>query len=306
MNGCPALAVFKALADETRLRLYRLLTRFELNVGEIVGVLGMGQSRISRHLRILVESGLLTARRDGLWVFYSAPDTPLRAAVEPLAGDCGPPEDLARARQCLDARALETRRFFNAIAPDWRAMRREVLGELDLDGLILSLTPTCAKAADLGCGPGDLLEALGAKAASLVGVDASSAMLELARRKPGLALASLRVGELEHLPLADAEVQAAVLSLTLHHLSDPAAALREARRVLAPGGTLVVADYLKHGDERLRERFGDRWLGFSRDEMSRWLGEAGLTLERFEERNVNNGLALGVYAARRPETEETK
>lgn len=304
MSGCPALAVFKALSDETRLRLYRLLARFELNVGEIVGVLGMGQSRISRHLRILVESGLLTARRDGLWVFYRAPDSPQRQALAPLVGECGPGEDLERARKCLEARALETRRFFNAIAPDWRAMRREVLGEVDLDGLILSLLPPGAKAADLGCGPGDLLEAMGAKAGGLIGVDASPAMLELARRKPGLAGASLRVGELEHLPLADAEAQAAVLSLTLHHLSDPAAALAEARRVVAPGGVLVVADYLKHQAEHMRERYGDRWLGFTPEEMSRWLGDAGLLVEKMEQQPVNLGLTLGVYLARRPAAEE--
>jgi len=221
-------------------------------------------------------------------------------------GDCGPTEDLERARQCLEARALETRRFFNAIAPDWRAMRREVLGALDLDGLILTLLPRSAKAVDLGCGPGDLLEAMAARADDLIGVDASPAMLELARRKPGLARASLRVGELEHLPLADAEVQAAVLSLTLHHLSDPAAALAEARRVVAPGGVLVVADYLKHQGEHMRQRYGDRWLGFTEEEMTRWLGDAGLVLETMDRKPVNLGLMLGVYLARRPLPEETK
>ena len=179
-----------------------------------------------------------------------------------------------------------------------------VLGETDLEGTILSLLPEGGPVADLGCGPGELLDALSAKAQRLIGVDASPAMLEIARKKPRLAGASLRVGELEHLPLADGEARAAVMSLTLHHLSDPRAALAEAGRVVAPGGVLVVADYLKHENELMRERFGDRWLGFSSQEVSSWLDRAGFTVERIEEKPVKLGLRLGFYVARRPFTEE--
>ena len=306
MNGCPPLGAFKALADETRLRLLRLLTRFELNVGEIVSVTGLGQSRISRHLRILVESGLLSARRDGLWVFYAAEKSAFLTAIGPHIEECGPDVDLARADEALEARTKATRSFFNSIAPDWQTMRREVLGDLDLDELILSLLPRCQTMADLGCGPGELLSVMAAKAERLIGVDASPAMLELARRKAKLSGASLRVGELEHLPMADAEAQAAVLSLTLHHLSDPLIALKEARRVIAPGGTLVVVDYQKHASEIMRERFGDHWLGFDPDEMSAWLNQAGFILETTDTKPVKLGLTLGVYVARRPLMEETK
>jgi ArsR family transcriptional regulator len=309
MAECPPLGAFKALADETRLRLMRLLARFELNVGEIVNVMGMGQSRISRHLRILVESGLLTARRDGLWVFYGARESEFLAAVSPLIADCGPREDLDRAREVLDARTSETRRFFNSIAPDWQTMRREVLGDLDLDALIVARLDAGESMADLGCGPGELLAAMASKSAgagNLIGVDAAPAMLELARRKAVLSNASLRMGELTHLPLADSEVRAAVLSLTLHHLSDPLAALWEARRVVAPGGRLVVVDYLKHGLELMRQRFGDRWLGFTREEMSGWLSQTGFTVDAIDVKPVKLGLELGLYLARAPLPEETK
>ena len=317
-SGCSPLTAFKALADETRLRLVRLLARYELNVGEIVSVVDMGQSRISRHLRILVESGLLVARRDGLWVFYGARESEFLAAVAPLITDCGPEEDLERAREALDIRTRETRRFFNSIAPDWQTMRREVLGELDLDALIVDRLEAGWSMADLGCGPGELLAAVAARTAAashdagngsawnLIGVDASPAMLELARRKASLSNASLRMGELTHLPLADAEVRSAVLSLTLHHLSDPLAALREAQRVIAPGGRLVVVDYLKHDSELMRLRFGDRWLGFTREEMSGWLSQAGFVVDAIDVKTVKLGLELVFYQARRPLPEEIK
>lgn len=298
------LAALKALADETRLRLARLLLVHELNVGELVAVLGMGQSRISRHLRVLVESGLLTARRDGLWVFYKA-DRQGRArellrALAPLLDDAADGRDLDFAREALARRALETRHFFDSIAATWRDLRREVLGDLDLEGLIAARLPACRAAADLGCGPGGLLPVLAGKAERVIGVDSAPAMLELARRNADSPAVSLRVGELEHLPLADGEVQAAVMSLTLHHLPDPGAALAEARRVLAPGGTLVVVDFLKHSVESMRVRFGDRWLGFSPEEMSARLGQAGLVPAGVDVRSVNLGLELGLYVATRP------
>jgi len=301
MSGFAALPAFKALADETRLRILRLVWRFELNVGEIVAVTRLGQPRVSRHLRILVEAGLLRPRRDGLWVFYSsAQDSETLAAVGPLLADCGPDEDIERAREAIGARVMQTRRFFNAIAPNWRTMRQEVLGGLDVEARIISLLPQGLTVADLGCGPGELLVAMAAKSAALIGVDASTAMLELARLKPELAGASLRMGELEHLPLADGEAQAAILSLTLHHLSDPGGAIREAARVLTLGGMLVIADYLKHENERLRARFGDRWLGFAPEELSAWLASAGFVMEKMDVLPIKLGLKLGLFVARKP------
>ncbi|MHC1790798.1 ArsR/SmtB family transcription factor [Solidesulfovibrio sp.] len=286
---------FKALADETRLRLVRVLSRHELSVGEITTVLGMGQSRVSRHLAILVGCGLLVSRREGAWTFYSATttgrETSFLRCLAPFLDTAGPEADLTAVDAVLRERRLETRRFFNDIASDWAALRREVLGEVDPAALVREVMPAgVGAAADLGCGPGDLLPVLAERAGAVIGVDSSPSMLALAeRRSLGLPV-SVRMGELEHLPMADGEADFAVICLTLHHLPDPAAALTEARRVLSPAGRLVVIDFTPHEDEAMRRRFGDRWLGFSREKLAKWLDRAGFTLDDWSTHPVNKGL----------------
>lgn len=296
------LAWFKALADATRLRLVRILSRQELAVGEVVAVLGMGQSRVSRHLGILVGCGLLVSRRDGAWTFYrTAPDGPAAAFLAKLA-DClavaGPEADFTAMAAVLKERRLETRRFFNTIATDWAELRREVLGACDPAQLVREVMPRVATAADLGCGPGDLLPTLAERAETVIGVDSSPSMLALAeRRTAGLAV-SVRMGELEHLPMADGEADFAVMCLTLHHLPDPAAALAEARRALSPAGTLVVIDFAPHRDETMRRRFGDRWLGFSREQLATWFDRSGFALTGWSAYPVNKGLVATRAVAR--------
>ncbi len=298
---------FKALADETRLRLVRVLSRHELSVGEITAVLDMGQSRVSRHLAILVGCGLLSSRREGAWTFYSAvtagPAAAFLGCLAPFLDAAGHDADLAAVDAVLRERRLETRRFFNDIASDWAALRREVLGDLDPAALVREVMPDrMAAAADLGCGPGDLLPVLAERASAVIGVDSSPSMLALAERRTANLPASVRMGELEHLPMADGEAAFAVICLTLHHLPDPAAALAEARRVLAPDGRLVVIDFAPHEDEAMRRRFGDRWLGFSREKLVEWLHRAGFDLADWSEHPVNNGLvaARAVATPRQP------
>jgi len=297
------LAWFKALADETRLRLMRVLTRHELNVGEIVAVFGMGQSRISRHLGILVGCGLLQSRRDGAWTFYSAatvdPEATFLTSLAPFFEAAGPEADLRAVGEVLRERRLETRRFFNTIAPDWAALRREVLGGLDPAALIREVMPPAVRSAvDLGCGPGDLLPVLAEGATQVVGVDSSPSMLALAERRTAGLPVGVRMGELEHLPMADGEADFAVICLTLHHLPDPAAALAEAHRVLSASGRLAIIDFTPHEDESMRRRFGDRWLGFSREKLSKWLDRAGFLLEDWSEYPVNKGLVTARAVAR--------
>jgi ArsR family transcriptional regulator len=305
------LRIHKALADETRLRLACVLRRHELNVGELVAVMGMSQPRISRHLKILVEAGLVDCRREGLWAFCCASGSgPGSAVLETSAEFMDTPEflaDLSRADAAVRERVQATRRFFDAVAGHWRDLSREVLGELDLPGLIASRVPDGAAVADLGCGPGELLERLSARACLVIGVDNSPRMLELAGQrlngKPthnGAAGVSLRLGELSHLPLREGEAQACVFSMVLHHLPDPVAALTEARRVLCPGGRLIIADFDRHENEAMRVQYGDARLGLDRQQLSTWLEEAGFLPGPMELYPVNQGLQVLLAEAARP------
>ena len=209
-----AMLKFKALADETRLRLISILSRYELAVNELVQILGMGQSRVSRHLKILTEAGLLRSRRDGLWVYYTVPAANtnadfLRALLPFLPSTPIFQADSAMAAHILEERARRARQFFNAMADNWDDLNREVLGDFDLASRILEAMPaTCDVAVDLGCGTGAILSSLARRARLVIGVDGSSAMLDLCRSRISAESVpdggiSLRIGELTHLPLAD-------------------------------------------------------------------------------------------------------
>jgi len=198
--------LFKAVSDETRLRLVHLSQHYELNVNEIVAIMGMGQSRISRHLKILTDTQLLTSRRDGLWTFYSSVNEGsgfrfVQSVKYLFEQDPVYREDLERAGRILEDRSRETVRFFDAIAEDWEKLKREIIGDIDMNGLIARAVPESDTIVDLGCGTGDLLPMLLGKSRQVIGVDRSPRMLESARRQfagNGRDI-EFRLGELEHL-----------------------------------------------------------------------------------------------------------
>jgi ArsR family transcriptional regulator len=295
----------KAIGDDIRVRIMGILTRHELNVGEIVRSLDLSQPRVSRHLRLLSEIGLVTWRKDGLWVFY-------RSAKQGRAGDfvsalrpfldCEPEirDDRERAGMVVSARRTQSRHFFDQAAFRWEQMNREILGDFDLPREMASRVGSCSSLVDLGCGPGKVLECLVETVPVLIGVDSSSKMLERASQvlegRPGV---SLRIGELEHLPLRDREVGCATMSMVLHHLDDPQTVINEVARVLEPGGTFVLADFERHEDETLRTRFFDRWLGFAPGTIRNWLEQAGFHVLGSESFAVNNGLTVMFFSARK-------
>ena len=293
----------KALADETRARLINVLLEYELNVGEIVQVMEMGQSRISRHLKILSDSGLVAVRREGLWAFYRASDEgPGRTFLDGVAalfeGESDLKRDRNRAEKVIRERTAATRQFFDDIAPDWDRMTAEVLGDLDLGREIQARLPECDCAADIGCGPGDMLAVLAKTSKQVIGVDNSPKMLELAEERfSDDANMSLRIGEMTHLPLRDWEADCTVISLVLHHLARPIDAIREAGRVLKIGGHLIIAEFDQHENELLRSEYGDRRLGIPRNNMVEWLEQSRFEVGTIQEFPVNMGLVVVLYEA---------
>ncbi|MFZ5571521.1 MAG: ArsR/SmtB family transcription factor [Thermodesulfobacteriota bacterium] len=298
------IAYFKALSDSTRVRLVNALGDHELSVNEMVSLLGMGQSRISRHLRILMDAGFLRCRRDGAWAFYGiSPDGEARRLLEAVQFTLQDEPlllaDRKRVSTLVEDRRRNTMHFFDTIAPDWDLLKQEIIGDVDLNGAIADWIPPGVTVVDLGCGTGDFLVVAAARAGKAIGVDSSAKMLELARRrfqgnrnKP-----EFRLGELEHLPLGDGEADCAVVSMVLHHVPDPGTAIAEIRRTLKPGGRLLIAELEKHGSEEMRERFGDRWLGFSRHEMEQYLSGNGFVLDTQRSLALRKSLCLGLFIA---------
>lgn len=297
------LILLKACADETRIRLLNILINHELSVNEIVDMMGMGQSRISRHLKILLDAGLLKCRRDGVWAFYSGSTSGpgksfIEAMLPMLSKDETLKKDLVTASAIIEERTKTARQFFNKIAGQWDRLKSEILGGFNLSKAIADLSPECEKAADLGCGTGDLLTALKSKAQKIIGVDSSSEMLKEARTRlesAGNEKADLRLGELEYLPLRDREVSLAVSSMALHHIQNPMQAIKEAGRILEKDGTFIIAEYGKHSDESMRQKYGDLWLGFHPDEIKYWLEDAGFRLSGIETYELKNSIKINIY-----------
>ena len=295
---------FKALSDETRLRLVNLLSRHELNVNEIVSLMEMGQSRISRHLKILTDCGVLSSRRDGLMVFYSlSKDGNGREIIDSIK-DFFDKEgelkfDIEELENALQERAREKVKFFDSIAPQWDDIKIEILGEIHIPDEIIKIFHKCEIAADLGCGTGDLLAHLKKRAAKVIGVDRSPKMLEKAKQRftgNGSGI-EFRIGEIEHLPMRDSEADAAVINMVLHHLESPEEGLMEASRVLKDGNPLLIVDLDKHNNESMRIDFGHRWLGFSKNEMEQFLDIAGFEIEEIKQYDAEKGMKINLFHA---------
>ncbi len=273
--------LLKALADPTRIRLFHILLTFELNVGELVELFQMGQSRISRHLKILADCGLIRARRDGQWTFYSAAENQeLQPFIQGLQSVLSEENCLKEDRLCgtdiLKQRTRRTQHFFEKMANQCPKFSRQDLGHLDLSDEIFARIPPKSIVADLGCGQGEMLLRLCDNADFVIGVDNSANMLQAAEQNlPSKAKVSLRIGEIDYLPLRNDEADVAILSMVLHHLANPQTAFLETARILKSEGKILIADFMQHEQEDMREKYGDLWLGFLPEQIKIWLNKAG-------------------------------
>ncbi|RHW19156.1 methyltransferase domain-containing protein [Sphingomonas gilva] len=305
----PALDIFRAVGDATRLRILALLRRMELSVGELAQVLGQSQPRVSRHVKILCDAGIAERRKEGSWVFVALGAAervaPLIAAIDAWPGeDHWAVADAARLAAVRADRAAAAAAWFEANAGEWDAIRSLHIAESEVEAAmarILGDRPV-AKLVDIGTGTGRMLELFAGGARSAIGIDRSSEMLRLARAKlsaQGLDHAELRQADFTALPLDAAAADLAILHHVLHFAQEPEAVIAEAARVLAPGGRLLIADFAPHEREELRTRDAHARLGFGDAQMAGWFDAAGLETAAVE--TLEGGeLTVKLWLGRRP------
>lgn len=316
-SRAPILDRMSALADPIRCRILLLVERHELTVSELCAILQSPQSTVSRHLKVLADDGWLTARKDGTSRLYSIAHEDAEPAAgrlwglvrEEIAASTAAGEDRRRLREVLAERRSRSQEFFSSAAGRWAQLRRELFGErFDLLAL-LGLLDERWTVGDLGAGTGLLARSLAPFVHRVVAVDESAAMLAAAeRRLEDLPNVELRHGTLERLPIADGELDAAMLVLVLHHLAEPERALREAARTLRPGGRLLLVDMLPHEREEFRREMGHQALGFEPEKVERALRLAGFESFRWRPLPPDpaaKGPTLFVAGARTPDRKPT-
>jgi ArsR family transcriptional regulator len=287
MQNAPEL--FQSLSDPTRLRILTLAARDGAFRRRTCAVLGQSQPRVSRHVKILIDAGLLERRKEGSWVFLSLDRT---GRVEPLFAlldrwseidgeDPWAVADAARLAAVRADRAAAAERYFASHASQWDELRSLHIAESEVEAAIaraLEDRPV-GRLIDIGTGTGRMIELFGPSADRALGIDRSPEMLRLARAKlaeAGLAAAELRQGDMYSLPLPAGSADTIIIHQVLHYAQQPAAAVAEAARLLAPGGRLVIVDFAPHEREELRIRDAHARLGFADDAMLRYLEAAGL------------------------------
>jgi ubiquinone/menaquinone biosynthesis C-methylase UbiE len=292
-NSLPLADIFQALADPSRLRILALLRNMELSVGELAQVLGQSQPRVSRHLRILADAGIVERRKEGSWVFLTLVDPdrsgPLFVLLDAWADSVTAGtfrDDAARLEAVRADRAEAAARYFAVHAEAWDSIRSLHVAESEVERAIDEVLgdKPLGRLIDIGTGTGRMIELFGPRADLAVGVDRSSEMLRLARVKleaAGIA-SSLRQGDMYALPLANHSADSVIIHQVLHYAHSPAAAIAEAARVLTPGGTLLVVDFAPHEREELRDRDAHVRLGFDDATMSGWFSAAGLTVDHVQ------------------------
>jgi len=289
------LDLFRALADPTRMRIVHLLRTMELAVGEIALVVGQSQPRVSRHVRILVDSGLIERRKEGSWVFLSicseGPAVALGAFLD--AAPPAPEEmlwieaDLARLAAVRAERARLAEQFFATHADQWDALRSLHAPEAEVEAAMAGLLTDAplGRLVDIGTGTGRIATLFAARADQVLGIDRSAEMLRLARGKlDEAANGKVRfvAGDFYDLPAADRSADTAILHQVLHYAQAPERVIAETARVLDDKGRLLVVDFAPHEHEELRLRDAHARLGFSDRQMESWFAAAGLDLAGVE------------------------
>ena len=279
-----------ALADSTRSRILLLLDRHELTVGELCAAMQLPQSTVSRHLKILADEGWLASRAEGTSRRYSMLTSKLDPSARRLwqvvraqvAESAAAGQDAHRLAGVLAQRRSAQVAFFDSVPAHWDRMRSELIGQRTDLLALLELLDDRSVVGDLGCGTGHVAEVIAQCVGRVIAVDESGPMLTAARKRLApLENVELRSGRLEELPVEDAELDAAVLFLVAHYVTDPPDVIREVARALKPGGRIVVVDFMPHEREEYVLQMGHVWQGLDEAQMRDWLAAAGFGALRY-------------------------
>jgi ArsR family transcriptional regulator len=312
LSASQAVEVLRAAGEPSRLRILALLAREELAVLELCRVLDQSQPRVSRHLKVLADAGLVERFPDGAWVFYRLTGAgPAGALVAEVLSKIDPTDpvlqrDAERLSAVWSERTADAGEYFARNAARWDEIRSLYVSDADVEAAILAAAGPgpFKRLVDLGSGTGRMLTLLAPLAESALGLDLSQQMLNLARHRvteAGLLRCELRHGDIFATRLPDASADLVVVHQVLHYLADPAAAVKEAARLVAPGGKLIIADFAPHRLEYLREQHQHRRLGFAEPEMARWLDDASLKSPRIATLppTAKGGLTVKIWTAER-------
>ncbi len=308
------LAGLRAVGERTRLRILFLLTHGELTVKELTQLLNQSQPRVSRHVKLMAEAGIIERYREGAWVFLRLVEAGEAGALARFISEMVPANDevvrndIQRLERIRQHRATRAARYFDANAEDWDKIRSLHVSEAEVEKAMISVAGKikCEYLLDIGTGTGRVLELFAPLADKAMGIDASHEMLVIARdrmEKADLRNAQVRHGDLYQLPLQAGAVDLITIHQVLHFLDDPAAALAEASRVLRPGGQMLIVDFAPHEQEFLREEQEHRYLGIKQEQMERWTASANLSLDRHEallpDPETSGGLTVSLWLASR-------
>jgi ubiquinone/menaquinone biosynthesis C-methylase UbiE/DNA-binding transcriptional ArsR family regulator len=316
LSADQTVEALRAAGEPTRLRVLSLLAGEELSVMELSRILEQSQPRVSRHLKLMADAGLIERFPDGARVFYRLSSDPLARrlidTVLDLLDESAGAADDRRLEDVRRDREAAANAYFERVAPQWDRIRSLYVCESDVEAAILRAAGDgpFERVVDLGTGSGRMLTLLGRKAKMSVGLDLSHNMLNIARAnvaKAGLDKVELRHGDIFATRLPEHSADLVLVHQVLHYLADPAAAVAEAARLTAPGGRLIIVDFAPHQLEHLRDEHQHRRLGFSDEEIRRWLGEAGLRADAATTLPPDtDGLTVSIWTADRPAQAKAK
>jgi ArsR family transcriptional regulator len=302
------LAALRAVAEPTRLRLVALCARGgELTVSELTQILGQSQPRVSRHLKLLCDAGVLDRFREGSWAFYRLSQSgPVAGFVRQMVADCDETDpalalDMQRLATIKRQRADLAAEYFRANAARWHRIRSLYIDEREVEAALVDIIGRAdpRDLLDIGTGTGRVLEIVAGRVGQALGIDQSREMLALARvnlERAGLENTRVRLGDMYQLALPEASFDAVVIHQVLHYADRPVAVIAEAARVLRPRGLLVLVDFARHDLEFLREEHAHRRLGFGDDEIADWCRAAGLN-PAVPRRLPGNPLTVAIWTA---------